>query len=263
MGEPTPTTTATTRVRPTIRIPSDDGRDDGSSPGSPGTPDQACDGSLASEIPDGFPLLGEGCRSRFQYAWENHLFDASGEEDQVSGRGVRAFPDDISLSRYDMGVDLGDGFFTVYLFVPSLDPSIYRDEDGGFAGHWIGSSYDTFDTSISGVMVEVAGRSDAAIWGRFVAKMCDDPDIDDCFIFKAGRFSAAIDDAPSAYEFGFPPQGERDRASAVCETTSDCNVADCNVVTCDEYRCIGQPIQGACASDESCDWYEGCVPLDL
>jgi len=80
-------------------------------------------------------------------------------------------------------------------------------------------------------------------------------------VFESGRFSAAIDDAPSDYEFGFPPQGEREQASAVCEEVSDCNVADCNVVTCDEYRCLGQPVQGACTADESCDWYDGCQPL--
>jgi hypothetical protein len=226
-----------------------------------GVAEEVCDGSLGAEIAAGFPRLGERCRSRFQYHWTYGLFDTSGEEDVGSRRGVRRFPDDVSLSRFDLGVPVDD-WYPIALFLPSLEPGTYRFEDGAYAASFIGSPFLTQGNEGEGILIVVEGRTDAVVWGRFVAHMCWNVRIDDCYTLEAGRFSAAIDQEPSAYELGEPYQGESRPGVPVCEEDVDCEAPSCSIGRCVGFRCEGEFVPGACPEDQWCDWDRGCIGLE-
>lgn len=222
-----------------------------------GGPAATCDGSLAPEIPDGYPALGPACRSRFRYEWVNELFDTAGNDDVHGPRGARPLPEGVFLARYDMGIRFDGGLVSLALFLPSLEPGVYRGADGAGASRNMLSPYQSWRRS-SGVLIEVAGRSDTAVWGRFVTRMCDPADY--CYSLEEGRFSAALDAETSAVDLDHPPQHEIERELMVCEISSDCDaIADCVLPRCEGFSCTGVVIEDACSSDESCDWYEGCV----
>lgn len=184
-------------------------------------------------------------------------------------------PDDFFPSRYDLGVYTGiEGWVPVALYVPSLEPGLYRDRDGVAAstGLTFTAEYSTW-TSVttqwfSGMLIEIAGRSDGAVWGRFLAHMCLDDSIKDCYNFEAGRFSAAIDDVPSSYEFGQPSDRLPPNAlSALCEVPSDCNTLSCGPNwSCDTSgHCSYEDESDSLCPEEDglyCDIWEGCKSFD-
>jgi hypothetical protein len=105
-----------------------------------------CDGSRAG-IPADYPALGEGCNAHFTWIWADDPLVGLIRRDEGSARGLRAMPQPIRPGFHDMGAMFGteaERGASVWLFLPSLQPGLYRLEDGasGITKSAFLSSYD-------------------------------------------------------------------------------------------------------------------------
>jgi hypothetical protein len=260
---------------------------DGGPDGGPETGDPpVCDGQGAPAVPAGFPALGARCPAHFTYHLETSSPSTSSDGDDIADRGARPMTEPEFAGYHDLGYSFGTstGDYTVALFLPSLAPGVYRGPDGAQVKRSVAALYDTALASIpgfsngealpsrNGVLVEIAGNAGGAIWGRFLAVACVS-DLDDCIHFERGRFSARIEAAASAGEFG----GASSRAvnawaapAYVCEALDDCPPATAACVR--EWRCEGgdsaspgrcgyEEVDLFCGDQERCDIRLGCVHL--
>ena len=200
----------------------------------------AGDGVPIGNVDPAFPALASGCRSRAIFA----------DYDLCEARGVRRMTP-AEPPRWDLGLNYNPDSddYLLALFLPSLNPGLYTPLEGAGASQYFINTYGS-EYNEGGAMVEIVGRNEEAIWGRFVARLCGILREEGCREVMIGRFASLIESVPSRSEFSQPPVGGR----ATCETEADCRSPE----GCAAEQCLGND----CVVDDSRDVPEACRHLD-
>ena len=191
----------------------------------------------------------------------------SGRYDVASRRGVRPSPK--RIQGFDLGIyrkTSTGSWSNVWLFLPSLEPRVYRLVDRAVAlaiaieleGE--GTRYD----KPKGARIEIVGKNETAIWGRFVATTCHTAD--DCYAMTLGTFSGAIDTTESGLKIGDPRFATPDGGTGdmLCDQPQDCEPkGECGEASCSSRQCYFQSTAVGCGAGMRCDatgpkWK--CVP---
>ncbi|HKA89737.1 MAG TPA: hypothetical protein VKE22_18875 [Haliangiales bacterium] len=243
------------------------------------TPGPACDGQGVPAIPAGFPQLGAHCLAHFTYHEDvvdpiNYAIEHANDEDYSADRGVRPLHDG-SFTGFDLGLHEAPAI-PIAIFLPRLDPGVYRRADG--AEIWSGdiAGIQEFYTGVwcGSLRLEIDGRANGVIWGRFISDGYDAANLTLSHITQ-GLFAAKIETIPSTGDVGTPwndPMPSPPECSApydMCSVVPECPAKPaCVDVACgDMYSgivhgyCENTAVDARCPAQERCDVDQGCVSI--
>ncbi len=236
----------------------------------------ACTGA-GPAVPSGYPQLGPGCATHIVYSLGDsndsspeeavRVLDLPPTDEGASARGARPIPD--AAGAYDLGLQSSDDpfFFPVALYLASLEPGIHRDDERFAIRSQLGSFFPLESTDRDGRFsatnygtgtIEIAGRTDAAVWGRFIGRVCS-------FTYECrytlGTFAAALETTPSDLGYGtvpIDPPPDRVEVEYCFDDHPDCPApTSCATFPCSRHRCQFTPDNTVCGADEYCSLEQG------